>query len=389
MPAFLYAFRNAILITCCLSAATSIVICGYWESLRWNASRSSAQPPRDFEIATYAIGGFSEIVIAGLLFAGLKEEFAFFARIGVELPTLSVVWVLWLVNCILLYPWSAEMYPGGCDAMTEYGKNRCHEYVALGILSLLNWLLLLLYTTILFICACIGRTRGNRIWSRSVKEASFFSHLPPAPTSVQPGTMRITTSPTPTLLSRISAERLRAGIKRIKISDYIANGPSASNSTASTPSVGTKPLPGQVLAAQRNSVVVTSDDTPTPMAEVHRTPSWRVSTPITLQVPVILEPEPAVPSAAPTRYYDWWDPDTSTADETPLRTFSRRLSTISEKLERRHTSKTMSSESGTRPSSSSSTLIKKKSEARSSSRGKQGKGESKRDSDQSFIVFFP
>jgi hypothetical protein len=49
----------------------------------------------------------------------------------------------------------------------------------------------------------------------------------------------------------------------------------------------------------------------------------------------------------------------------------------------------MSSESGTRPSSSSSTLIKKKSEARPSSRGKQGKGESKRDSDQSFIVFFP
>ncbi|TEB11613.1 hypothetical protein FA13DRAFT_1806055 [Coprinellus micaceus] len=251
--------------------------------------------PETLRSQTYAIGGFSEIVIAGLLFAGLKEEFAFFARIGVELPTLSVVWVLWLVNCILLYPWSAEMYPGGCDAMTEYGKNRCHEYVALGILSLLNWLLLLLYTTILFICACIGRTRGNRIWSRSVKEASFFSHLPPAPTSVQPGTMRITTSPTPTLLSRISAERLRAGIKRIKISDYIANGPSASNSTASTPSVGTKPFRDKFLRLRE-----------TCQPQLHsKSPSFSSQ-------------NPPVPSAAPTRYYDWWDPDTSTADETPL-----------------------------------------------------------------------
>jgi len=233
--------------------------------------------------------------------------------------------------------------------------------------------LVLAYTTILFTCACIGRTRGNRIWSRSVKEAYFFSHIPPAPTSVQPGTMMITTSPTPTLLSRISIERLRGGIRKINS----LTGLSASNSAASTPSVVSKPLPAPIVELPRAS-----------MAEVHRSQSHRV--PVPFQAPVVLEPEPSVPSPVPTRYYDWWDPEIS-ANETPLRTFTRRLSTISEKLERSGTAKTASStKCGTRPSSSSSTLVKKRSEpSPSSSKGKQGKRDSKRDSDQSFIVFFP
>jgi hypothetical protein len=85
MPVSFFAVRNAILGacvvasdshsnrlicstgTCCLASAGAIVIAGRWEGLRWNSvSSAGIAEIRDFEIATFVIGGFTEIVLVTL-----------------------------------------------------------------------------------------------------------------------------------------------------------------------------------------------------------------------------------------------------------------------------------------------------------------------------------
>lgn len=390
MPLFLFHLRKIIFCTCCLGALGGIVICGHWESLRSKTySRPGSSLPsriRDFEITTFVVGGLSELVLVGLLGAGVKERYAIVTRIGVELPVVGVLWGLWLVNSALIYPWSSRLYPGGCGAMTVLGKKRCNEYIALGLLSLLNWIMLLLYWATLLMCAYVGHARGNRVWSRSVKEASFFSHLPAAPKSLPPGTMKIEPSPAPTILGKLSVHTLRKEFS--KVDEYLASGPSnsASSSSPAFSPVILAPSGSRTRTSLKESVLFGG------RVETREVPYLSSSR----RLPVVLEPEEPVPSR-----YDWYTGMVSEPSSTYIDRFKsgRRLSTIVESnLERRDTFKTFKSTKrpssssstlgkGMRPSSSSSTLVKKKSEG--SAKSKSGNQDSKRDSEQSFIIMFP
>ena len=84
MPLYFFAVRNAILGarvvapaqlrptylligTCSLASAGAIVIAGRWEGLRSSSvSNAGIAEIRDFEIATFVIGGFTEIVFVTL-----------------------------------------------------------------------------------------------------------------------------------------------------------------------------------------------------------------------------------------------------------------------------------------------------------------------------------
>ncbi|KAF5342564.1 hypothetical protein D9611_002065 [Ephemerocybe angulata] len=367
MPLFLFHLRKIIFCTCCLGALGGIVICGHWESLRSKTySRPGSSLPsriRDFEITTFVVGGLSELVLVGLLGAGVKERYAIVTRIGVELPVVGVLWGLWLVNSALIYPWSSRLYPGGCGAMT-----------------------VLLYWATLLMCAYVGHARGNRVWSRSVKEASFFSHLPAAPKSLPPGTMKIEPSPAPTILGKLSVHTLRKEFS--KVDEYLASGPSnsASSSSPAFSPVILAPSGSRTRTSLKESVLFGG------RVETREVPYLSSSR----RLPVVLEPEEPVPSR-----YDWYTGMVSEPSSTYIDRFKsgRRLSTIVESnLERRDTFKTFKSTKrpssssstlgkGMRPSSSSSTLVKKKSEG--SAKSKSGNQDSKRDSEQSFIIMFP
>ena len=97
--------------------------------------------------------------------------------------------------------------------------------------------LVLIYTLTLLICSLIGRSRNNRIWARSVKEASFFSHLPAAPTALPPGArMRIEgPSPPPSILRYKSLQDLRKEFQRMN--NYLLHRPrTPDHSSPSRPS---------------------------------------------------------------------------------------------------------------------------------------------------------
>ncbi|EAU83212.2 hypothetical protein CC1G_11673 [Coprinopsis cinerea okayama7 len=78
----------------------------------------------------------------------------------------------------------------------------CTELHTFLVISLFNWASLLLYWLILLTLTLTGHSRGNPVWTRSVKDASFFSHLPSAPNNVAFGAMKIDSpipAPVPTL----------------------------------------------------------------------------------------------------------------------------------------------------------------------------------------------
>lgn len=299
----------------------------------------------------------------------------------------AVIWALWLLTCVLIFPWKARLYPTGCDSMTglslsvqcgyrfepftPFRYQNLEKCVAMNSLSLVcslfsigqyvsehthsilsvsSRLPVLIYTLTLCIFSLIGRSRGNRIWTRSVKEASFLSHLPAAPTALPPGTrMRIEDpSPAPSILAYRSMQNLRREFQ--KMNDYLLHGTRT---------------PG-------NSSTPRSEPESASIVEVPRAGGHS-------------QAEVARPEKARLRdanLVDYWDPEMEqrksewAGSAVSLVSKSvRRLSTVvEESLERKDTVKTTKT---TKTGASSSTDTKRQSKMRV------------RDSDQSFIIFFP
>ncbi|RDB25683.1 hypothetical protein Hypma_006884 [Hypsizygus marmoreus] len=128
----------------------------------------------DFEIVGIIAGGLSALAIPVLLVVGLIRRKAFTSMIIVELPVLTVLWVLWLATAAVVSQWGNVFYPFGCGDFLPGSDAWCRELFAIEGMSFIIWIALFLYTLTLLIFSLIGRSRGNPVWTVSANEAIFF-----------------------------------------------------------------------------------------------------------------------------------------------------------------------------------------------------------------------
>ncbi|TDL16357.1 hypothetical protein BD410DRAFT_795478 [Rickenella mellea] len=98
----------------------------------------------------------------------------------VELPALSILWVLWLSVGAETDAEDAVVSAftdGSCDFFGDAQFTTvCNSYKALEAFGFLTWLILLAYTIVLLVFACIAQSRGNRaVWTSAVRDTDFFT----------------------------------------------------------------------------------------------------------------------------------------------------------------------------------------------------------------------
>jgi hypothetical protein len=96
------------------------------------------------------------------------------SMIIVELATLTLLWVLWLVAASL----SAQWFGGfNCDiflSTTDFQAS-CHESQAVEAFSFLAFFAILGYVFVLLVFTIIAHNRGHNVWTSSVKQTNFFA----------------------------------------------------------------------------------------------------------------------------------------------------------------------------------------------------------------------
>ncbi|KAF8896062.1 hypothetical protein BD779DRAFT_559708 [Infundibulicybe gibba] len=129
----------------------------------------------DFEGLGLVTGSLSTIFIPTMLVLGAIRHGAFLSMIAVELCVLGLIWVLWLANAAVLTEWSQIFFPDGCGVFISGSLDFtvCQEFFALKGLSFTSWLLLMIYSGILLVLALVSRSRGDRVWTVSVSQATF------------------------------------------------------------------------------------------------------------------------------------------------------------------------------------------------------------------------
>jgi len=116
-----------------------------------------------------------------LLICDAKRKGAFTSMIVVELPWLSVLWVLWLATAAEAVVANQFMYPEGCalaDGLGPPASTTCHEFVAVEAFAFIVWIILMGYCLLLLIFSIIGASRGHKVWTSSVKETNFLAPAP-------------------------------------------------------------------------------------------------------------------------------------------------------------------------------------------------------------------
>ncbi|KAF7354960.1 hypothetical protein MSAN_01411100 [Mycena sanguinolenta] len=113
---------------------------------------------------------------------------AFTSKIMVELPWLSILWVLWLATGSDGAQAAQTVFLADCSDYIPKIKAACQETSAIQAFSFLNWLILMAYTIFVLVLAIIAQTRQHTgVWSSSVATAPFFTPgAASAPTTSQP-----------------------------------------------------------------------------------------------------------------------------------------------------------------------------------------------------------
>ncbi|KAG1774042.1 hypothetical protein EV702DRAFT_1128016 [Suillus placidus] len=100
---------------------------------------------------------------------------AFTSMIVFELSwlfTLAILWVATAGEAVYTFNY---YYPRGCVYANEPTINAyCMELQAVEAFAFLNFFIFLGYTCVLLVFSIIGSSRGNSVWTYSVKDATFF-----------------------------------------------------------------------------------------------------------------------------------------------------------------------------------------------------------------------
>ncbi|KIM70151.1 hypothetical protein SCLCIDRAFT_12726 [Scleroderma citrinum Foug A] len=131
-----------------------------------------------------ATAGLTIFTIPVMLMVDFIRRGAFTSMILVELIWFFILWVLWVATAGEAVTAANTYFPQGC-IYADYPlvNQACHEIQAVEAFSFLAFFVLLGYTIVLLVFACIAASRGNLPWFSSVKETSFL-----APASMAPPT---------------------------------------------------------------------------------------------------------------------------------------------------------------------------------------------------------
>ncbi|KAL4067357.1 hypothetical protein V8B97DRAFT_1977508 [Scleroderma yunnanense] len=143
-----------------------------------------------------ATAGLTIFSVPVMLMIDFLRRGAVTSMVLVELIWLFVLWVLWVATAGEAVSAANFYFPQGC-IYTDYPtvNQACHEIQAVEAFSFLNFFVLLGYTIVLLVFACIAASRGNSPWFSSVKETTFLAPAPGGPLAQPMGQYQ--TQPTP------------------------------------------------------------------------------------------------------------------------------------------------------------------------------------------------
>ncbi|KAG1769145.1 hypothetical protein EV702DRAFT_1142635 [Suillus placidus] len=116
------------------------------------------------------------LTIPIMLIVDFLRHGAFTSTILFELLWLFALAILWVATAAEAFSTSNSYFPQGCVyANTDPTANKyCMELQMVEAFAFSNFFIFLLYTCILLVFSIIGSSRGNSVWTYSVKDATFF-----------------------------------------------------------------------------------------------------------------------------------------------------------------------------------------------------------------------
>jgi hypothetical protein len=157
----------------------SITIAFSLIGLGLNAYFLSLTEPHNFYFIFSALGVATALLtivtIPIMLILDFIRRGAFTSMIVFELSWLFILAILWVTTAGEAVSTSNYYYPQGCVATDSIDNTYCMEVQAVEAFAFLNFFIFLGYTCVLLVFSIIGSTRGNTIWTRSVKEATFLA----------------------------------------------------------------------------------------------------------------------------------------------------------------------------------------------------------------------
>ncbi|KAF9493347.1 hypothetical protein BDN71DRAFT_1108604 [Pleurotus eryngii] len=126
-----------------------------------------------FEIINLVIAPLTIVALSIILSVGAFRQNAITSMIWVEVTTLSILWAMWVMVAAFTTRVINLNFPLGCTAYIPFYLQLCSKITAIQGLAWTVWVLLMGYSIILGIMACVATSRGISVWSKSVKDATF------------------------------------------------------------------------------------------------------------------------------------------------------------------------------------------------------------------------
>ncbi|KAG6862018.1 hypothetical protein C0995_008206 [Termitomyces sp. Mi166 len=129
----------------------------------------------DFEAVALVAGVLSALFLPLMLVVGQIRRGAFTSRVAVELVTLTVLWIIFLVAAALAAQWKDVLYPFGLilELLNKAGAE--NSSLSWAVHSSSGLPVMFLYTVTLLVFALVGQSRGNIVWTASVGEVDFLA----------------------------------------------------------------------------------------------------------------------------------------------------------------------------------------------------------------------
>ncbi|KAG2155649.1 hypothetical protein DEU56DRAFT_751152 [Suillus clintonianus] len=128
-----------------------------------------------FSALGVATAALTLLTVPVMLIIDFVRRGAFTSMIVFELSWLFVLAILWVATAgEAIYTYNFY-YPEGCVYDDPTINAYCMELQTVEAFAFLNFFIFLGYTCTLLVCSIIATTRGNSVWTYSVKESTFFA----------------------------------------------------------------------------------------------------------------------------------------------------------------------------------------------------------------------
>jgi hypothetical protein len=144
-----------------------------------------------FSVIGIATGILTLLTLPVFVIVDLIRKGAFTSMILTELITSTILWVLYLTTGAL----ASHAFVGitGCSSLSvadgypANAETACQDGMAVEALSFLSMAILIVYSFVLLVFTFIATSRGNNVWTSSVKDTNFFAPTAEPKSEFQPG----------------------------------------------------------------------------------------------------------------------------------------------------------------------------------------------------------